>query len=83
MHENISQLCYDHHRSLLTKYCNKIIAGETIKHQGQKFDCVVKYLEHWKEHVDHKLLPIEKIDHVIDRHLEQQRQLERSHSISI
>jgi len=83
MHENISQLCYDHHRSLLTKHCNKIIAGETIKHQGQKFDCVVKYLEHWKEHVDHKLLPIEKIDHVIDQHLEHQRQMERSHSLSI
>ena len=83
MHENISQLCYDHHRSLLTKHCNKIIAGETIKYQGQKFDCVVKYLEHWKEHVDHKLLPIEKIDHVIDQHLEHQRQMERSHSLSI
>lgn len=83
MHENISQVCYDHHRSLLTKHCNKILAGGTIKHQGQDFDCVVKYLEHWKEHVDHKLLPIEKMDHVIDQHLEQQRQMERSHSMSI
>jgi hypothetical protein len=36
-------------------------------HQGQQFDCVVEYLEHWKDNVNHDMLPIKKMDHVIEQ----------------
>jgi hypothetical protein len=39
---------------------------------GQGFDCVVKYLEHWKDHVDHRMLPIHDINRIIERELERQ-----------
>ncbi|UCM86421.1 MAG: hypothetical protein LF885_07270 (plasmid) [Rickettsia endosymbiont of Culicoides impunctatus] len=33
---------------------------------------VVKYLEHWKDHVDHRILPIHDINRIIERELERQ-----------
>jgi hypothetical protein len=34
-------------------------------HHGHEFDCVATYLEHWKDNVDHRMLPIKQIDDAI------------------
>jgi hypothetical protein len=83
IHNDIAKPCIDHHRGILNIQANKILRGETVRHAGQNFNCVIKYLEHWQEHVDHKLLPMEKMDHVIDNQMSINRQMNRSHSMSI
>ena len=79
IHKNISNTCYDHHCGTLREHCTKIHAGEIIHHDGHKFDNVINYLEHWKDNVDHKLLPIEKMDHFIERELGRQQEQQIAH----
>ena len=51
----------------LNDHCKKLVAGQSVMHQGQQFDCVVEYLEHWKDNVNHDMLPIKKMDQVIEQ----------------
>ena len=72
IHNNINRVCHKYHCNLLQNHCKQIASGQSIMHQGQEFDCVVKYLEHWKDHVDHRILPIHDINRIIERELERQ-----------
>jgi len=67
IHHNINSICYKHHCDILNDHCKKLVAGQSVMHQGQQFDCVVEYLEHWKDNVNHDMLPIKKMDHVIEQ----------------
>ena len=81
IHNNINRICYKHHCQILKDHCNRINTGEVINHHGKKFDCVAEYLEHWKENVNHDMLPIKKMDQVIDQVHEQHR--EHGHHLSL
>lgn len=67
IHHNINSICYKYHCDVLNDHCKKLVAGQSVMHQGQQFDCVVEYLEHWKDNVNHDMLPIKKMDHVIEQ----------------
>jgi hypothetical protein len=67
IHHNINSICYKHHCDILNDHCKKLVAGQSVMHQGQQFDCVVEYLEHWKDKVNHDMLPIKKMDQVIEQ----------------
>jgi Ti-type conjugative transfer relaxase TraA len=67
IHHNINRICYKYHCDILNDHCRKLVAGQSVMHQGQQFDCVVEYLEHWKDNVNHDMLPIKKMDHVIEQ----------------
>jgi hypothetical protein len=67
----------------LTDHCNKINAGEVINHHGHQFDCVIGYLEHWKDNVHHDMLPIKKMDQVIDQAHEKQQNHTHDHHMSL
>jgi len=67
IHHNINSICYKHHCDILNDHCKKLVAGQSVMHQGQQFDCVVEYLEHWKDNVNHDMLPIKKMDQVIEQ----------------
>ncbi|HJK89011.1 MAG: MobA/MobL family protein (plasmid) [Candidatus Megaira endosymbiont of Mesostigma viride] len=67
IHHNINSICYKYHCDILNDHCKKLVAGQSVMHQGQQFDCVVEYLEHWKDNVNHDLLPIKKMDQVIEQ----------------
>jgi Ti-type conjugative transfer relaxase TraA len=67
IHHNINRICYKHHCDILNDHCKKLVAGQSVMHQGQQFDCVVEYLEHWKDNVNHDMLPIKKMDQVIEQ----------------
>jgi hypothetical protein len=67
IHHNINSICYKHHCDILNDHCRKLVAGQSVMHQGQQFDCVVEYLEHWKYNVNHDMLPIKKMDQVIEQ----------------
>lgn len=83
IHNNINRVCHKYHCNLLHDHCNKIASGQSIMHQGREFDCVVKYLEHWKEHVDHRMLPIHDINRIIERELERQIAHDYHHSLDL
>ena len=53
--------------TFLTITGRKLVAGQSVMHQWQQFDCVVEYLGHWKDNVNHDMLPIKKMDHVIEQ----------------
>lgn len=76
IHDHLTKTCYDHNCRVLTKHCNEIARGATIEHEGLKFDDVHVYLSHWKENVDHKLIPIKQINTEIR---ELQKQLEHDY----
>ncbi len=67
IHHNINRICYKHNCDILNDHCRKLVAGQSVMHQGQQFDCVVEYLEHWKYNVNHDMLPIKKMDQVIEQ----------------
>jgi nucleoside-triphosphatase THEP1 len=67
IHHNINSICYKYHCDILNDHCKKLVAGQSVMHQGQQFDCVVEYLEHWKDNVNHDMLPIKKMDQVIEQ----------------
>ena len=67
IHHNINRICYKHYCDILNDHCKKLVAGQSVMHQGQQFDCVVEYLEHWKDNVNHDMLPIKKMDQVIEQ----------------
>jgi len=67
IHHNINRICYKHHCDILNDHCKKLVAGQSVMHQGQRFDCVVEYLEHWKDNVNHDMLPIKKMDQIIEQ----------------
>ncbi|WPX99685.1 Ti-type conjugative transfer relaxase TraA (plasmid) [Candidatus Megaera polyxenophila] len=67
IHHNINRICYKHHCDILNDHCKKLVAGQSVMHQGQQFDCVVEYLEHWKDNLNHDMLPIKKMDQVIEQ----------------
>jgi len=66
IHEQIKQSCFKQHCKIITEHYNHIDAGRTIEHDGHKFDCTTKYLEHWKSNVDHKLLPMKHINAALE-----------------
>jgi hypothetical protein len=41
---------------------------------------ITQYLEHWKDHVDHRMLPIHDINNAIERALD--RQIAHDHPTS-
>lgn len=79
IHNNISKICYKSHCDTINDHCNKIASGETIMHKGHEFDCIVEYLEHWKDNVNHKMLPVKQIDNIIQQELDQQREHDHYH----
>ena len=74
MHNDINSICHKHNCDIINDHYKKLSAGQPVIHQGHKFDCVVEYLEHWKENVNHNILPIKHIDYVIERELDRQRE---------
>ena len=72
IHKNISDICYIHHCSLIKDHYDKLSQGIEVSHFGQKFDCPIKYLEHWKDSCNHNLLPMKQIDQMIDYQVERQ-----------
>jgi len=79
----INRACHKYHCNVLQDHCKQIAAGECIMHQGREFDCVVKYLEHWKDHVDHRMLPIHDINRIIERELARQIAHDHHHSLDL
>ena len=71
IHEQIKQSCFKQHCKIITEHYNHIDAGRTIEHDGHKFDCNVKYLEHWKSNVDHRLLPMNHINDALEHNRQQ------------
>lgn len=81
--KRINDICYKHHCKTLTKHCNQMDEGKVIHHNGTKFDNHIKYLEHWKENVDHKLLPIKQMNKIIQEHIQMQQSLNKSKSMDM
>ena len=79
MHNDINSICHKHNCDIINGHYKKLSAGQFVMHQGHKFDCIVEYLEHWKENVNHNMLPIKHIDHVLERELDNQRELNHHH----
>jgi hypothetical protein len=81
IHHNIRQDCFKYHRNMITDHYQQITSGKVIEHDGHKFDCPIKYLEHWKSNVDHSLIPIQSITRELDHHIEQRlaQQMEHQH----
>jgi len=71
IHEQIKQSCFKQHCETITEHYRHIEAGRTIEHDGHKFDCNIKYLEHWKSNVDHRLLPMNNINEALEHHHQQ------------
>ena len=67
IHHNINRICYKYHCDILNDHCRQLVVGQSVTHQGKQFDCIVEYLEHWKNNVNHNMLPIKKMDHVIEQ----------------
>lgn len=79
IHNDINSICHKHHCDIINDHYKKLSVGQPVVHQGHKFDCIVEYLEHWKENVNHNMLPIKHIDHVIERALDRQREIDHRH----
>jgi ATP-dependent exoDNAse (exonuclease V) alpha subunit len=77
MHKQIERQCFEHHVQLLNRHCNQIVQGLSIEHNGQEFNCIVKYLQHWQKTVPDELLPMEKMNKVLTSY--QQKALEYAH----
>lgn len=79
IHNDINSICHKHHCDIINDHYKKLSTGQPVIHQGHKFDCIVEYLEHWKDNVNHNMLPIKHIDHVIERELDRQREMDHRH----
>ena len=79
IHNDINSICHKHHCDIINDHYKKLNTGHSVIYQGHKFDSVVEYLEHWKENVNHDMLPIKHIDHVIERELDRQREIDHRH----
>ena len=84
IHEQIKQSCFKQHCKIITEHFNHINAGRTIDHDGHKFDCTTKYLEHWKSNVDHKLLPINNINNALEHnHQRNHNEMDHHHGMEM
>jgi len=79
IHNDINSICHKHNCDIINDHYKKLSVGQPVIHQGHKFDCIVEYLEHWKDNVNHNMLPIKDIDHVIERELDRQREIDHRH----
>lgn len=84
IHNGINSVCFKHHCDIINDHYKQLSTGHSVIHQGHKFDCVVDYLEHWKENVNHNMLPIQKIDQAIEMELDRQRDIDhRNHELDL
>ena len=76
IHNDINSICHRHHCDIINDHYKKLTAGQSVIHQGHKFDCIIEYLEHWKDSVNHNMLPIKHIEQAIEQELDRQRDID-------
>ena len=83
LHKDFSKICHDHDTNIINHHLNDIHNDKIVHYDNHRFDCPIKYLEHWKNKVDHHLLPMEHINHRLEQEHEHQNERERSISLDL
>jgi hypothetical protein len=81
VHKELGHVCHEHNMNLIDHHISKINDHETVHHDNHKFDCAIKYLEHWKHNADNHIVSKEHIDHRLEQAHEHQN--ERTHTMSL
>jgi hypothetical protein len=79
IHNEINTICHKHHCDIINSHYKQLNAGQSVMHQGKKFDSVLEYLEHWRDTVNHNMLPIKHIEQVIEREHNRQQEIDHHH----
>lgn len=83
LHRDLSKICYNHHTNIINRHLDKLHDNLSVHHDGHKFECPIKYLEHWKNNVDHNLLPIKQINQIIKQEHNRQHEMEHSYTMDM
>ena len=83
MYKGLRRTCFEHHVNLINHHMDQFHHNGSIDHANQTFECPIKYLEHWKNNVDHHLLPIKQINQRIEQEHERQLQHEHAHTMDL
>ena len=81
LHRDLGHVCHEHHTNIIDQHIKDLHTVGIVHHDNHKFECPIKYLQHWKNNVDHHLLPMEHIDHTLEK--EHEHQNERVHTMSL
>jgi len=76
LHRDLSKICCDHHTNIINRHLDDISNYKVVHHDNCKFDCPIKYLQHWKNNVDHHLLLMDHINHTLEHEHQNERVLE-------
>jgi Ti-type conjugative transfer relaxase TraA len=83
LHRDLSKICHNHHTNIINRHLDKLHDNLSVRHDGHKFECPIKYLEHWKNNVDHNLLPIKQINQIIKQEHNRQHEMEHSYTMDM
>jgi hypothetical protein len=83
LHRDLSKICHNHHANIINGHLDKLHDNLSVRHDGHKFECPIKYLEHWKNNVDHNLLPIKQINQIIKQEHNRQHEMEHSYTMDM
>lgn len=83
LHRDLSKICHNHHTNIMNRHLDKLHDNLSIHHDGHKFECLIKYLEHWKNNVDHNLLHIKQINQIIKQEHNRQHKMEHSYTMDM
>jgi hypothetical protein len=81
VHKDLGHVCHEHNINIIDQHISKIRDYETVHHDNNKFECSIKYLQHWKNNVGNHIVSKEHIDHRLEQEHEHQNQ--RTHSMSL
>ena len=81
IHQNMRSICHEYHLDTINQHLSQLHKDIIVHHDDHKFECPIKYLEHWKNNVDHKLIPIREIDHRIEQEKEHIHEIDHSPSL--
>ena len=79
----VSLFYLNHHTNIINRHLDKLHDNLSVRHDGHKFECPIKYLEHWKNNVDHNLLPIKQINQIIKQEHNRQHEMEHSYTMDM